>query len=227
MTGIIAAMPCEAEKLLQHMTDRSAPEVFGGVSYYRGKLGAEEVVLATCGVGKVFAASCAAAMLLNYAPERLINTGVAGAVGAVRRMDTVVATALVQHDMDTSPLGDPVGEISGIRKTFFETDGALSDRLAAAVAAAGGHPVRGIVATGDQFVASAGVKQRIASLFGASAAEMEGGAIAQVCYLYQTPFAVLRTISDGADGEASGDFAAFAERAAQISADAILSLFSA
>ena len=55
---------------------------------------------------------------------------------------------------------------------------------------------------------------------------MEGGAIAQVCYLYKTPFAVLRTMSDGADGDASGDFAAFAEQAAQISSLAILSLFT-
>ncbi|MGN1473217.1 MAG: 5'-methylthioadenosine/adenosylhomocysteine nucleosidase, partial [Eubacteriales bacterium] len=61
---------------------------------------------------------------------------------------------------------------------------------------------------------------------GACAAEMEGGAIAQVCYLYKTPFAVLRTMSDGADGDASGDFAAFAEQAAQISSLAILSLFT-
>ena len=121
MTGIIAAMECEAEKLLCNMTDRMPTETFGGVTYFRGRLGKEDIVLATCGVGKVFAASCAAAMLLKYAPDRIINTGVAGAVGGhVRRLDTVIATALVQHDMDTSPLGDPVGEISGIRKIFFE-----------------------------------------------------------------------------------------------------------
>ena len=227
MTGIIAAMECEAEKLLCNMTDRMPTETFGGVTYFRGRLGKEDIVLATCGVGKVFAASCAAAMLLKYAPDRSINTGVAGAVGGhVRRLDTVIATALVQHDMDTSPLGDPVGEISGIRKIFFETDEALSERLASCVTAAGGHAVRGVIATGDQFVASAETKRRLSSLFGACAAEMEGGAIAQVCYLYKTPFAVLRTMSDGADGDASGDFAAFAEQAAQISSLAILSLFT-
>ena len=73
MTGIIAAMECEAEKLLCNMTDRMPTETFGGVTYFRGRLGKEDIVLATCGVGKVFAASCAAAMLLKYAPDRIIN----------------------------------------------------------------------------------------------------------------------------------------------------------
>ncbi|MBQ7171891.1 MAG: 5'-methylthioadenosine/adenosylhomocysteine nucleosidase [Clostridia bacterium] len=222
MTGIIAAMPCEAERLMERMTEKKEPRVFCGVPFYEGKIGREETALAVCGVGKVFAASCAAAMIAAYRPDRIINTGVAGALSpSLRCLDTVVASRLVQHDMDTSPLGDPVGMISGINKIYFETDGALSRALADAIRGAGGRAVSGTVATGDRFIASPEEKERIRALFSADAAEMEGGAIAQVCYVNGVPFAAIRTISDSGDGDAPENFGAFCERAAEISAAAV------
>lgn len=222
MTGIIAAMPCEAERLMERMTEKKEPRVFCGVTFYEGRIGREEVALAVCGVGKVFAASCAAAMIAAYRPDRIINTGVAGGLSpSLRCLDTVVASRLVQHDMDTSPLGDPVGLISGINKIYFETDGTLSRALADAIRGAGGHAVSGTVATGDRFIASPEEKTRLRALFSADAAEMEGGAIAQVCCVNGIPFAAIRTISDGGDGDAPADFGAFCERAAEISAAAV------
>ena len=222
MTGIIAAMPCEAERLAEQMADKKQPRVLCGVTFYEGRIGREETVLAVCGIGKVFAASCAAAMIAAYRPDRIINTGVAGALSPVLRcLDTVVASRLLQHDMDTSPLGDPVGMISGINKTYFETDGALSLSLAAAIRGAGGHAVSGTVATVDRFVASPEEKERIRSLFSADAADMEGAAIAQVCYVSGVPFAAIRTISDGAGGDAGMEYGAFCRRAAEISAAAV------
>lgn len=227
MTGIIAAMSCEAELILNVMRDKS-PRVICGITFWQGKIGNEDVVLATCGVGKVFAAACAVSMIMAYSPDRIINTGVAGAVsGEVNKLDTVVGTALVQHDMDTTPLGDEPGLISGINKVYFETDRELSDELYRYVELCGGKAKRGIVATGDQFVASAEVKRRISTLFGASCADMEGGAIAHVCYINNVPFAALRTMSDGADGDASGDFMEFCNKAAKISSDVIISYLSA
>ena len=129
MTGIIAAMSCEAEIILGVMQNKT-PRVIGGMTFWQGRIGNDDVVLATCGVGKVFAAACATAMIIEFAPDRIINTGVAGAVSnAVNKLDTVVGTALVQHDMDTTPLGDEAGLISGINKVYFETDKELSDKL--------------------------------------------------------------------------------------------------
>ena len=206
MTGIIAAMPCEAERLAEQMADKKQPRVLCGVTFYEGRIGREET----------------AAMIAAYRPDRIINTGVAGALSPVLRcLDTVVASRLLQHDMDTSPLGDPVGMISGINKTYFETDGALSLSLAAAIRGAGGHAVSGTVATGDRFVASPEEKERIRSLFSADAADMEGAAIAQVCYVSGVPFAAIRTISDGAGGDAGMEYGAFCRRAAEISAAAV------
>jgi len=208
--------------LIREMTNKT-PRTLSGMTFWSGELRGEEAVIATCGVGKVFAAACAVAMILEYAPDRIINTGVAGAVSCeVNKLDTVIGTALVQHDMDTTPLGDLPGEISGIKKVYFETDAELSEGLAECVALAGGTPKRGVIATGDRFVASREEKNRISSLFGAYAADMEGGAIAHICYINNTPFAALRTMSDGADGDASGDFAAFAEKAATVSANTLL-----
>ncbi|MBQ7010122.1 MAG: 5'-methylthioadenosine/adenosylhomocysteine nucleosidase [Clostridia bacterium] len=223
MTGIIAAMSCEAELILNVMQNK-APRALCGITFWQGKVGGEDVVLATCGVGKVFAAACAVAMIMEFKPDRIINTGVAGAVSSeVNKLDTVVATALVQHDMDTTPLGDDPGLISGINKVFFETDRSLSDELYGFVELCGGKAKRGVVATGDQFVADNETKKRISTLFGASCADMEGGAIAQVCFVNNVPFAALRTMSDGADGDASGDFAEFCNKAAKISSNVLIS----
>ncbi len=226
MTGIIAAMSCEAEMILGAMQNKT-PRVVGGMTFWQGRIGSDDVVLATCGVGKVFAAACATAMIIEFSPDRIINTGVAGAVSnEVNKLDTVVGTALVQHDMDTTPLGDEAGLISGINKVYFETDKELSDKLYSCIELCGGKAKRGIVATGDQFVASAEAKHRISTMFGASCADMEGGAIAHVCFINGVPFAALRTMSDGADGDASGDFAEFCNKAAKISSDVLITYLS-
>ncbi|MBQ4298552.1 MAG: 5'-methylthioadenosine/adenosylhomocysteine nucleosidase [Clostridia bacterium] len=222
MTGIIAAMRCEAERLAERMEDKKPPRLFCGVTFYEGRIGREEVVLAVCGVGKVFAASCTVAMIAAYHPDRIINTGVAGALSPdLHCLDTVVASRLLQHDMDTSAVGDPVGMISGIEKIYFETDGGLSRALAAAIRAAGGRAVSGTLATGDRFVAAPEDKERIRALFSADATDMEGGAVAQICYVSGVPFAAIRTISDGAEGDARMDYGAFCLRAADISAAAV------
>ena len=226
MTGIIAAMSCEAELILGVMQNKT-PRAVGGMTFWQGKIGNDDVVLATCGVGKVFAAACATAMIIEFSPDRIINTGVAGAVSnTVNKLDTVVGTALVQHDMDTTPLGDEPGLISGINKVYFETDKELSDKLYSCIELCGGKAKRGIVATGDRFVASAEEKHRISTLFGASCADMEGGAIAHVCFINSVPFTALRTMSDGADGDASGDFMEFCNKAAKISSDVIITYLS-
>lgn len=227
MTGIIAAMSCEAEMLLDIMQDKAEHKA-GGATFYTGKIANEQVVLSTCGVGKVFAASCALAMIMKFSPDRIINTGVAGALSpSLNKLDTVVAVSAVQHDMDTSALGDLPGEISGIKKVFFECDEKTSEKLFACVKASGGTAKHGIVATGDRFVASAEDKAYIRNTFGADCADMEGGAIAHVCFINGVPFAALRTMSDGADGDASGDFMEFCVKAARISSNALIEFLKA
>ena len=214
MIGFIGAMQIELDGIRENMTDKKSVTV-SGVEYVTGKLGKNEIVTAVCGVGKVFAAVCAQTMILKFNPTLIINTGVAGGIADELNIgDVVVAEKVVQHDMDTSPIGDPVGLISGINKIYFETDAKASEALAASLAKFGINTVRGTIATGDQFVSSSEKKVYLQNTFGAAACEMEGGSIGHVCYLNNTPFAVLRSISDKANEEATMDFPTFAKRSA-------------
>lgn len=222
MIGIIAAMNVEMEKLRSHI-ENPVTETISGIAFVRGTLQGREVVTAVCGIGKVFAALCAQTMILRYEPEAIINTGVAGTltdrlcIGAV-----AVSSGVVQHDMDTSPLGDPVGLISGINKIELPASDALCGQLSACAKALGIRTLAGVIASGDQFICEDAHKARIAKAFGAIACEMEGAAIGQVCYVNRTPFCVLRAISDSADGSSHMDYAAFTQMAADQSVRLLL-----
>ena len=198
MIGIIGAMDIEIEHINAILEEKEELTVSGAL-YTKGKLWGKDVVTAVCGIGKVFAAMCAQTMIIKFGADKVINTGVAGGLtDKTDILDTVVATALVQHDMDTTYFGDPLGMISGINVVEFECDKTLADKITENVE---GNCIHGIVASGDCFVADNDKKQDISKTFNAIACEMEGASIAQVCYVNKVPFCVLRTISDGANGE--------------------------
>ncbi len=222
--GIIGAMDVEVEGLVARLSDRRE-ECVSGITFYVGELLGKRVAVAKCGIGKVFAAICAEAMIMKFAPKLLVNTGVGGALASgLRCGDIVVADRLCQHDMDTSPLGDPRGLVSGINMIWFETDERARELLLASGKELSLSVKVGSVATGDRFVATREVKDDIISTFGASACEMEGGAIAQVAFVNKTPFVVVRAISDSADGEASMDYPTFLGIAAKNSTNLTLAL---
>ena len=215
MIGIIGAMRVEVDALKEKM-EHATCETVSGIEFYCGTLGSHEVVLAQCGVGKVFAALCAQTMILRYGVKQMINTGVAGTLSSkLSVLDVAVASAVVQHDMDTSPLGDPVGLISGINVVEIPTSRTLSEKIESAAKALGKTVERGVIASGDQFINSAERKAWIVEHFGAIACEMEGAAIGHACYVNGVEFAVLRTISDNASGEADMEFPEMARRAAE------------
>lgn len=207
--GIIGAMQSEVEGLISKLSLTSAERI-SGMDFYTGELFGKRVAIVKCGIGKVFASMCAEAMILKYSPSLIVNTGVGGAIAdGLRATDTVVASMLVQHDMDTSPLGDPVGLVSGINKIYFNTDERASGIILAAADKLGIRAFPGTVATGDRFIASAEDKEYLRDTFGASACEMEGCAIAQAAYVNEIPFAVIRAISDSADGSSPMDYMSF------------------
>ena len=222
MIGIIAAMNVEMDGLRAHM-ENPVSETVSGVEFVRGTIEGREVVTAVCGIGKVFAALCAQTMILRYAPEAVINTGVAGTLTDELSIGNLAVSAcVVQHDMDTSAIGDPVGLISGINMVEIPADRALSDRLCAAAQTVGVKTLTGCIASGDQFVASPGRKTFITDTFSAIACEMEGAAVGQVCYVNRVPFCVLRAISDSADGSSHMDYPVFAQMAAEQSVRLLL-----
>ncbi len=218
--GIIGAMQIEVEALCAAM-ENAESETVGNMTFTYGDLRGKRVVCAKCGIGKVFAAMCAQTMILKYAPDCIVNSGVAGTLSELLSIGQIaLAEQVVQHDMDTSPIGDPVGLISGINVIYIPTDPAVTAALAAAVGSEGVPYQRGTVASGDQFICRSEVKTRIKGNFEAEgkpviACEMEGAAIGQVCYVNGTPYGILRAISDGGDEQAFADYPTFLAAAAE------------
>lgn len=227
MIGLIGAMAVEVEGLMARLTDREETRI-GMDLFVSGKLFGKDAVLAVCGPGKVNAALCAQSMILHFKPEWVLNLGVAGAgESSVSIGDMVIATAAVQHDMDTSPIGDPVGLVSKINLIEIPCDPALHKALVEAAATVEGMRVHeGIIATGDQFIHDGNVRSRINGLFHALAVEMEGAAVAQACYMHGVPCGVLRSISDQADGHSEMDYPTFTRLAASHSQQVVEQLLS-
>ena len=215
MVGLIGAMAVEVEGLMAQLGQRRETAI-GMDLFVSGKLFGQEAVLAVCGPGKVNAALCAQSMILHFHPEWILNLGVAGAgAEGVSIGDMVIATAAVQHDCDNSPIGDPVGMVSKINLVEIPCDPALRERLVRAARGVEGMNVHtGVIATGDRFVNKAEVRQRIHEQFDAMAVEEEGAAVAHACYMHGVPCGVVRSISDGANGQSDMDYPTFTRLAA-------------
>lgn len=215
-------MKIELDLIRSELTDQTE-ETVGGITFIKGFYCGTEVVCTVCGIGKVFAAMCTEAMIVRYAPGLVFNTGVAGALGdGMKILDCTVADKCVQYDMDTSPLGDPVGMISGINKIYFESDPESSAGLAECYRELGKEPLICTAASGDAFVADAKKKKWLRKKFGAGVCDMESAAVAHVCYVNNTPFVISRVVSDGADDGAGYDYPEMCGIAADISSKAVL-----
>ncbi len=227
MIGIIGAMSIEIENLNASMENKETKTV-SGINFTKGILCGQEVVTAVCGIGKVFAAMCAQTMIMLYSPDKIINTGVGGSLSSSLGIgDIAVSDYVVQHDMDTSPLGDPVGMISGINLVKIPADKALAKKILQSSQKIGNIKcITGTIASGDCFVNNAAQKNRIATTFDAISCEMEGAAIGHVCYVNKVPFCVIRAISDNADGSSHMDYAEFIKIAAKNSSAVLKELLS-
>ena len=214
-------MDIEVEGIKSLLHDASEEKI-SNITFIKGTLDGTKVVVAKCGIGKVFSAICAQTMIMAFKPSCIINIGVAGGLSESLNVgDIVVADAVVQHDMDTTPLGEPRGFLSEIELVKIPTDEEVRKGLVNAVETVGINAVCGTVASGDIFVADSEKKQFIRDSFDAVACEMEGAAIGQVCFVNNVPFGVLRAISDGANSGAKLDFPTFAKMAAENSVKVI------
>ena len=241
VTAILSALAEEQQGLLAQLVQ---PEKLtrGGRDFWQGELHGRRVVLALSKIGKVAAATTATTLIEAFGVHRIVFTGVAGGVGpGVQVGDVVVASDFVQHDMNASPLFARY-EVPLYGQTRFACDPALTALLMQAAtqalasmapafalqgAQATGRVHGGLIASGDQFVASAAsARQLLADLRAAGhapqAVEMEGAAVAQVCFDYGLPFAAVRTISDRADDSAHVDFPQFVNEVARHYALAIM-----
>jgi adenosylhomocysteine nucleosidase len=232
--GIVSALHEEQAGLIEAMQGVSTT-TRGMRQYTEGNLWGLDCVCVLSRVGKVAAAATVATLIERFGVTHLVFTGVAGSAhSGVNVGDIVVAESLVQHDMTAEPLF-PRYEVPLTGQSHFASDIHMTDALANAagefvqrdfldmVAPADrdsfrlGQPIvhRGLIASADEFINSSG---RIAELKAAFpdllAVEMEGAAVAQVCFEFGVPFAVARTISDNANEDAPVDFLQFIQRVA-------------
>ena len=214
--AIVAAMQQELAAVLALMPDENR-QVVAGREFWRGHLHGQEVVAVLSRIGKVAAATTATVLIERFGVECIVFTGVAGGLGpGVKVGDIVVAESFLQHDLDASPIF-PKYEVPLYGLSRFSTDPRLSAQLAAAARSAlpGVTLHRGLVVSGDRFVATTAESRALQSaLPEALAVEMEGAAFAQVCHDYGVPFAAVRTISDRADDAAHVDFTQFIQEVA-------------
>lgn len=216
MLGLMGAMEDEVRLIRADLTDVS--RIPAPCELLTGRLDGVDVLLARCGIGKVNAA-LAACSLASAGATGIVFTGVAGAVAPGLGIgDVVVADSLRQHDADGTAFGDPIGVVPG-EPEQWTADRALSERVLAALHGledSHGHRiVTGTIVSGDQFIADPSKVEWLRRTFGASAVEMEGAALAQAATHLGIPFAVVRILSDSADGRAATDFPAFLTSAAE------------
>ncbi|UJF20019.1 5'-methylthioadenosine/adenosylhomocysteine nucleosidase [Vibrio sp. SS-MA-C1-2] len=206
--AIMGAMDVEIEALLPSIQN-SQEKTIGGHSYYTGMIEDKNVVVTRSGVGKVNAAITTTVLIREFNADKIIFTGIAGAVDPkLNPLDVVVSTGLVQHDVDLTAFNRPKGLLPEYDDRFFYSDKALNkiafDAASAVVQdSTEKHAVyQGVIATGDQFIANKEVVHHLYTEFNAMAVEMEGAAVAQAAFNFNVPFVVIRTISDKADGSA-------------------------
>lgn len=212
--GIIGAMVEEIDLLHKHVQVTGSFDK-AGITYVEGTLHGRPVLFCKSGVGKVNAAVCTQ-LMIDAGVDCVLFTGVAGAVDPSLNIgDIVVSTTCIQHDMDCTPLGFARGQIPFQDVWEFEADPQLMElALGACERLFPGRSTRGRILSGDQFVASRENVRLLHEQLNGACTEMEGAALAQVCAMNETPFVVIRAMSDKADGTAHVNFADFTVEAA-------------
>ena len=188
--GMIHAMTLEIESLLTNENAQPLQTV-AGVPFYRIR---DNVIACAGGVGKVNAAMATQLMISLYQPDLILNAGVAGCFEHAEIGDLVLAEQFMQHDFDTSNIGDEECFVSTVNCTYFPTSD--FDRAKAAMDKVGLPYRTGLVATGDWFGVDCDRSRHIAEKFQPLLCEMEGCAIAQVCMRNGVKFMSLKSVSD-------------------------------
>ena len=215
--GVIGAMEEEVNSFKEALTDTKTTTI-AGMEFCEGKLGDKNVVIVQCGMGKVNAGICANTLINQFNCSEIINTGVAGSLdNQIDIGDIVDSVDACQHDFIVEAIGFEKGEIPYTGLSAFPADETMRKEAVEAVRAAAPdvQVFEGRVCTGDQFIDSKEQKELIKSNFGGMCCEMEGGAIAQACYLNNTPFVIIRAISDKADDSEEQNYEMFKAEAAE------------
>ena len=217
--GIIAAENEEIEAIKNSMKNVNEIKIYN-LTFYTGIINNKNYIVVKCGVGKVNAARTTQILTDKFDIEYIINLGSAGAISDILNIgDIVVGNQLVQHDFDVTAFGREKGYIPETGKTF-ESDANLVEHCKE-IKINDIKIVIGKIASGDIFCRDIKMKEKIREKFNCDCVEMEGAAVAQVCYLNKIPFIVIRSISDIPNGKNEIDFNEYLELASKNCAEFI------
>lgn len=220
--GIIAAMSIEIKKIKEELGNYQKT-VVAGVKFYRAQVGENIIVLVNGGIGKVNISHAASLLCNMYKPNVVINTGIAGAQDPLKQEDILVADHLFYHDVDAVGFGYELGQIPGMPK-YYIADPKYQADVCKILKDLGIDYKRGTILTGDSFVTSRDML-KATSNDEYVGIDMEGCAVAQICFLYQIPFVSLRFISDSIDSHNQAlEYQLFEEEAANKSAEICISV---
>lgn len=222
--GIIVAMEEEIKRLTEEISDSYTYEI-ANQTFYDGTFSDQSATVVQAGIGKVNATIATALLIQEFEVDVVINTGSAGSItDGLSIGDLVIATSLSYHDADNRGFGYEYGQIPQMPAEFM-ADKPLGQMIEKAATPIGWHVQRGQIVTGDSFISD---RDKIVEIKGhfpkAMVTEMEGAAVAQTCHQFNTPFAVVRAISDTADDEATVNFDEFVLLAGKRSAELVLAL---
>lgn len=215
--GIIAAMQEEKNAIKDIMKNIIEKRIYE-LTFIEGTINNKECILVESGVGKVNAARTTQILIDNFKIQYIVNIGSAASANELLDIgDIVIGKKLVQHDFDITAFGHKKGYISNVGEDI-SCDENLILKLQKTIDNIENKEYKvklGNIASGDIFCTDINMKNKIKSKFNADAIEMEGAAIAQVCYLDKVPFIILRSISDTPNGINNITFAEYLELASK------------
>lgn len=227
--GIIGAMDEEVSRLKEKM-EVSKIETKAGMEFFQGVLAGKEVVVVRSGIGKVNAGICTQILADDFSVDAVINTGIAGALHKdINIGDIVLSEDALQHDMDATGFGYEPGVIPRMEESVFKGNSTLLE-IAKEVNETRNPDITtftGRIVSGDQFISDREKKEYLIKQFAGFCTEMEGAAIAQVCYLNEIPFLIIRAISDKADQSATMDYKEFEEKAIEHTVKLVVGMMEA
>lgn len=226
-TGIIVAMKEELDEILKIMNNTIKKDIYN-IQYFEGSINETNIIIVESGVGKVNAARITQILIDKLEVEEIINVGSAGALNEELDIgDIVIADKLIQHDFDITAFNHKKGYITGVGD-YIESDKILIERFKNSASKIENRTYKikvGTITSGDIFCTDTNMKHKIYSKFNADCVEMEGAAIAQVCYLDKIPFIVIRSISDTPNGNNAIVFDEFVKLAAKRCSEILAKFF--
>ena len=204
----------EIQNIMKNCDEKRIKEI----SFITGKIEGQNCVIVQSGIGKVNSARITQMMIDNFDIEYIMNLGSAGALNPMLKIgDIVIGDELVQHDFDITAFGHAKGYITGVGDRVY-SDKYLIEKFENAIENLEDRDYEiktGTIASGDVFCTEIEMKNQIYANFKADCVEMEGAAIAQVSYLNNISFIVIRSISDTPNGNNAITFDEFVELASK------------